>query len=343
MAVVAAAAIVAAVAAGAVAVRRAQRVHVLPGTSDAASSAVALASTDATGAALVGRIEVPRVTGMLLADAQSLLAAGSLTVSTVPSPAGETTPGVVLSQDPAPGTVVDTGSTVTLWFASDGSADPASSPNDPDAARRRYVVCIDPGHQARPNPAPEPIGPGAKQTAPKVAPGTVGVVTGQSEAEVALQVALALKQELEARGVAVVLTRTTNAVDISNAERAQVANDAGADLYVRIHAEADTNGDVSGIRTLFPGGNQWVAGIVGESKRAAEAVQRSVVSVTGAADRGIEARGDLAGFNWCRVPAVLVQCGYLSNPVEDRRLATAAYRARLARAIAAGVLEYLED
>lgn len=341
--VVAAIALVAAVAVGAAAARRAQRVHVAEGASHADGNAVALSASEATGAALVGRIEVPRVTGMQLSDAEDLLAAGSLAVRAVPSPAGETTPGVVLSQEPAAGTVVDTGTTVTLWFASDAQGAVTQRANDPDAPGGRFVVCVDPGHQERANPDPEPIGPGAKDTVPKVTEGARGVVTRQTEAEVALQVALALKRELEALGVTVVLTRTTNAVDISNAERARIANGAGADLYVRLHAEADTNGDVSGIRTLYPEGNEWVAGIAAASKRAAEAVHRAVVRGTGASDRGIEPRSDLAGFNWSRVPVVLVQCGYLSNPVEDRKLATAAYRSTLARSIATGVLQYLED
>lgn len=317
--------------------------HVAVGAGDDGDGVVALAATEPTGGPAVGRIEVPRLTGMDLAAAKGLLAAGGLAIDAVPSPAGESTPGVVLSQEPAAGEVVDRGTTVTVWFASDSLTQAATRPGDPEARRARYVVCIDPGHQERPNLEPEPIGPGAKETGPKVAAGTVGVVTQQTEAALALEIALELKRELEARGVAVVLTRTTNAVDISNAERAAIANEAGADLYVRIHAEADTNGDVSGIRTLYPAGNAWVAGISAASRRAAVAVQRSVVSATGAADHGIEPRADLAGFNWSRVPTVLVQCGYLSNPVEDRKLATPEYRAALARGVAAGVVQYLEE
>lgn len=317
--------------------------HVAVRAGEGVDGALALAAAEPTGGPAVGRIEVPRVTGMDVAAAERLLAAGGLATDAVPSPAGETTPGVVLSQEPAAGEVVDRGTTVTVWFASDGRSRAATRASDPDARRVRHVVCIDPGHQERANLEPEPIGPGAKESGPKVAAGTIGVVTRQTEAALALEVALLVKRELEAHGVAVVMTRTTNAVDISNAERAAIANEAAADLYVRIHAEADTNGDVSGIRTLYPAGNAWVAGISASSKRAAEAVQRAVVNATRAADRGIEPRADLAGFNWCRVPAVLVQCGYLSNPVEDQKLATREYRAALARGIAAGVLQYLEE
>ena len=49
----------------------------------------------------------------------------------------------------------------------------------------------------------------------------------------------------------------------------------------------------------------------------------------------------MAGFNWSTVPALIVECGFMSNPVEDRLLASDAYQDRLADGIAAGVLEYL--
>jgi N-acetylmuramoyl-L-alanine amidase len=311
-----------------------------------ASADIALASesADASGGAPAERIEVPSVVGMTLEEARVLLGAGGLAVDAQASPAGETTPGIVLDQEPVPGTIVGRDATVKVWYASTGAALHASDRNDPDATRAtRFVVCIDPGHQEKPDLAQEPIGPGAKQTAPKCAAAANGVVTGQSEAELVLAIAFETKRVLEARGVRVVLTRTTNAVDISNAERARIANECGADLYVRIHAGVDTNGDVRGVRTLYPGDNQWVAPISSPSRAAAQAMQRAVVTATGARDLGTASRNDLAGLNWSEVPVVLVECGFLSNPVEDQRLATQAHRAALARGIAAGVLQYLAD
>lgn len=304
--------------------------------------ASAVESKESSATAMTGLIEVPDVVGMTVDEARALLAVGGLTVKALASPAGETTPGVVLDQDPDAGTVVTRETTVSVWYASSG-ATVAGSANDPDSPRRgRFVVCIDPGHQAKADLRPEPIGPGARQTAPRCASGARGVVTGQTEAEFALAIALAVKRELEAHGVEVVLTRTTDAVNISNAERARVANESGADLFVRIHAGADTNGDVRGVRTLYPAGNEWVTGIGERSRSAAMYVQRSVVDVSGARDLGVAARSDLAGFNWSTVPAILVECGFLTNPVEDKLLATPSYRADIARGIAAGALQYLE-
>ena len=137
------------------------------------------------------------------------------------------------------------------------------------------------------------------------------------------------------------MTRTTAAVDISNAQRAQVANDSGADLFLRVHADSNTNADVSGISTLYPAGNDWVAPIREESLRAAGIVHGQMIASTGANDRGINARADLSGFNWATVPSVLVETGFLSNPAEDKLLASEAYQDKLADGITRGVLEYL--
>lgn len=219
--------------------------------------------------------------------------------------------------------------------------DPPSTPDEPTASTE-FVVCIDPGHQAKANLSGEPIGPGASETKPKVTGGATGTVTGQPEHELVLAVSLLLKERLEAAGVKVVMTRTEANVDIANSQRAAVANEAKADLFVRVHADGSTDANVRGISTLYPAGNEWVKPIASESKEAAATIHRALLEVTKASDRGVIERSDLSGFNWCTVPTVLLECGFLSNAEEDRLLATSAYRAKLADGIAQGVLTYLE-
>jgi N-acetylmuramoyl-L-alanine amidase len=75
--------------------------------------------------------------------------------------------------------------------------------------------------------------------------------------------------------------------------------------------------------------------------RAGRALQKAVVRSTGAADRGLVQRSDLTGFNWADVPAVLVEAGFLSNPTEQRRLQTSAYRQRVALGLARGVAAFV--
>ena len=99
----------------------------------------------------------------------------------------------------------------------------------------KYTIVIDAGHQTHGNSKLEPIGPGAKQKKPKVSQGTQGVSSKVPEYKVNLQVALKLQKVLEDKGYKVVMVRTTNDVDISNAERAAIANKYDADAFIRIH------------------------------------------------------------------------------------------------------------
>ena len=93
---------------------------------------------------------------------------------------------------------------------------------------------------------------------------------------------------------------------------------------------------------MFPATNQWTKPIAGASRKAAALIQQHVVSDTGVQDDGSASRSDVAGFNWSTVPAVLVQAGYQSNPVEDRLLASPHYQDELAKGMAEGVLAYLD-
>lgn len=293
-------------------------------------------STATVGAANAVPVEVPTLTGLPIEEAAILVKAAGLGLTRVGTPPGESPTGTVLAQHPEAGVRVDPGTVVELVWA------------DPDAAaasvarqRGGPVVCLDPGHQAAANMDPEPIGPGASETKEKVTAGVTGVRSGTPEHEIVLAIALKVKRRLEDAGVGVVMTRSTANVDISNAARAQVANEAGADLFVRIHAEGSTNAGHHGISTLYPAGNDWVAPIAEQSLRAAALVHRETIRATGANDRSIICRADVAGFNWATVPSVLVETGFLTNPAEDKMLNDPAYQDTLADGIARGVLTYL--
>jgi N-acetylmuramoyl-L-alanine amidase len=106
---------------------------------------------------------------------------------------------------------------------------------------------------------------------------------------------------------------------------------------VRIHADGSTEAGQHGVKTLLPALRRgWTDDIYARSVDAARKVQAAVVRSTGAADLGLFPRSDLTGFNWANVPAILVETGYMTNPVEGRRLRTRAYQLRVARGIAAG-------
>ena len=211
-----------------------------------------------------------------------------------------------------------------------------------DAARAPVVV-VDPGHDLRGNPATEPIGPGSSKQKIKDGGGTHGVVSGLTEAELNLRVALRLRALLEQAGVRVVMTRRKTAqTSMGNIARARIANEARANLFLRIHADGSTDRSVRGTHTLYPAFRRgWTDDVYATSRRAARIVQAETRSALGFPDRGLQERSDFTGFNWSDVPVILVEMGFMTNPAEDRLLATEAYQRRAAIGLCRGTLRFL--
>jgi N-acetylmuramoyl-L-alanine amidase len=204
------------------------------------------------------------------------------------------------------------------------------------------LICLDPGHGTPPavGRQTEPIGPGSKVLKIKDGGGAAG------EAAVALAIAKRARALLLARGYRVAMTRTGPTIHLGdgngNIARARFCNRRHAALMVRIHADGSGNTSLHGVSTLVPAWHRgWTDDIYAPSLRAGRALQRAVVSATGAADRGLVQRADLTGFNWADVPAVLVEAGFLSNPAERRLLQTGAYQQRVARGLTAGVAAFI--
>jgi N-acetylmuramoyl-L-alanine amidase len=204
------------------------------------------------------------------------------------------------------------------------------------------LVVIDPGHQDHANTAQEAIGPGATETKMKVTGGTAGVATGIAEYQLTLTVSQQLKTELEARGYQVLLTRETNDVDLSNQERAAIANEAGADVFLRIHANGSEDSSVQGAMTLCPTAeNPYPVGaLYAQCRTLAETVLEGLTAATGAQAQSIWETDTMSGINWCQVPVTIVEMGYMSNPDEDRNLNDPDYQAKLVIGIANGVDQY---
>ncbi len=205
------------------------------------------------------------------------------------------------------------------------------------------VVMIDPGHQLYANNALEPVGPGSTTLKAKVSGGTASVNTGSPESALVLNVGLKLRDSLQSHGLDVLMTRETQSVDVSNAQRAQMANSAAADLFVRVHADGSTDPSVNGILMLYPATTAgWTDDIAPASLRGATIAQQELVKATGAKNRGLSARSDLAGFNWSDVPTFLAEIGLMTNPTEDALLATDAYQNKLVSGLTKGILCFLE-
>jgi len=176
------------------------------------------------------------------------------------------------------------------------------------------------------------------------------------EKTLTLDLARRLKPLLEAAGFRVLLTRTTDRA-LALDERCEYAAKQAADLLVSLHF--NSGGSAQGIETFCatPAAavstsasfHSWARARKEEATRGnkfdtqnvflAHCIQRSLIGQTGAIDRGVRrARFVLVRDAPC--PAVLVEAGFLSNDGEEKKVLQPEYRDRLAKAIAAGIVEY---
>jgi len=202
------------------------------------------------------------------------------------------------------------------------------------------LICLDPGHGTPPaiGRQTEPIGPGSRKRKIKDGGGSPG------EAEVALAIAKKTRSLLLARGYRVAMTRTGPTFSYGNGgniARAQFCNRRHAALMLRIHADGSTDTSQHGASTLYPALHRgWTDDIYDSSLRAARLVQRATVAATRAHDLGLVRRGDLTGFNWSNVPAILVESGFMTNSAERRLLQLSTYQWKVARGFSAGVAAF---
>ena len=203
-------------------------------------------------------------------------------------------------------------------------------------------IVIDPGHQRRGNNDLEPVGPGASEKKKKVSYGTSGKWSGLGEYELNLMVSMKLRDALIEKGYNIVMIRETHEVDISNAERAAIANEIKADVFIRVHADGSDNTSASGMMTISPTKkNPYCGDIYEECYRLASCVLTHMQKETGAKNRGVWETDTMSGINWSSVPVTIVEMGFMTNEQEDLLLATEEYQNKLVKGMVDGIAEYL--
>ncbi|RDY27384.1 N-acetylmuramoyl-L-alanine amidase [Romboutsia weinsteinii] len=185
---------------------------------------------------------------------------------------------------------------------------------------KKFTILVDPGHGGN----------------------DVGTISSNKakesyEKDITLQIGKNIASRLSKyNDIQVMITRTEDKY-VGLAERVQMANGQNVDLTVSIHLNGESGGNTAnGLETYYR------KGATDTSKELAQAVQSSIVSYIGVRDRGIREE-NFEVLKTTAMPTILVECGFLTNPEEEKKLKDSAYQDQMSEAIVQGVLSYLDN
>jgi N-acetylmuramoyl-L-alanine amidase len=223
--------------------------------------------------------------------------------------------------------------------SSDDTSEDTASTSNVGAGK---IIVIDAGHQQTADTETEPVGPAATEEKAKATVGNTGVSTGVAEYELNLEIAQKLSDELTGRGYTVKMIRTSNDVNISNATRAEYANNLMADAVIKIHSNGSTDDTATGVMTVCQTSeNPYNAGIYSDCKDLATDVLAGMLATTGAESDGIWETDSMSGINWSTVPVTIVEVGYITTASEEQLLVTDDYQTKIVKGIADGVDKFI--
>ncbi len=159
------------------------------------------------------------------------------------------------------------------------------------------------------------------------------------EKALALQTATLVKEYLHKKGYRVILTRSRD-VFLPLSKRATIANDTKSKLFVSIHFNSFRGPKPHGIEIYYYNkGTKWRQNA---SKKLAQIILNGMVAATEARNRGIK-QGNFHVIRETKMPAILIEGGFMTNPGEHAKLKTHAYLDKMALAIANGIDKYLRS
>lgn len=206
----------------------------------------------------------------------------------------------------------------------------------------KKIVVIDPGHSSNGNKGTEKQSPDSDVMKIKDPGGAQGISTNVPEYVVNMKVALKLKNLLEQNNITVVMTKTKDSESPGNIERAEIGNSISADLCIRIHCDSSESKNIKGASMLIPAPIGYAKGISEISKKYGQIILNDLVVAAGMNNKGVVERNDLTGFNWSKVPVVLIEMGFMSNQDEDKLLNDDNYQNKLAKGLCNGIIESLK-
>lgn len=169
-------------------------------------------------------------------------------------------------------------------------------------------------------------------------PGTIGF-SGSYEKDINLVIARKLKEKLDLNGYKVILTRDSDEY-VDNMLRAKVANKKRARVFISIHANAmENNNSTNGVQVLYYPNRESTIGDLNNNDFA-RIIMDSLLNGTSAVDKGIVEREELIVLNQTKMPAVIVETGFLSNQKEEKLLLTDEYQNKIVDSIVKGLEIY---
>ncbi|PKQ27477.1 MAG: hypothetical protein CVT63_07785 [Candidatus Anoxymicrobium japonicum] len=258
--------------------------------------------------------------------------------------------GIVLAQKPGAMRTVKKGASVKMTVSKGPRPEEGLAPGEnvseqpketPAGPYSGTCICVDAGNQLSPG-EDEWSDPGmTRKNSPEDQ--IRGVTSSNPEYSINLDIAMKLKNLLEKDGMKVVMTRESNDVELSNVNRAEIANNARADLFLRIHCGSSTDSSRQGVETLYPDRNNWTQSFYEKSKAAALFIQAELLKTCGAEDLGAVVNHDLSAFNWSKTPVAQAEPGLLSNPRDDSLLSQDDFRWKVAWGLRNGIVKYLAN
>lgn len=169
-------------------------------------------------------------------------------------------------------------------------------------------------------------------------PGTIGF-SGNYEKDINLDISKKLKEKLKSNGYKVILTRDNDEY-VDNLLRAKLANKKRARVFISIHGNAmENNSSTNGVQVLFYPNRESTIGDLNNNELA-QIMMNSLINGTGANDKGIIEREDLIVLNQTKMPAIIIECAFLSNENEEKLLLTDDYQDKIVDSIIDGLEEY---
>ena len=208
--------------------------------------------------------------------------------------------------------------------------------------KKQRTIFVAAGHQRRGISSREKLGPGTSQKKAKLTSGTQGVRTHIPEYKTNLAIAKAVRKELKRRGYKVIMLRTTNKCPLSNGQRTRKANRSGADLHICIHCNAAGSSATGPLVCVPKNGRYMGKSLCKKSRRLGKLLLSSTAKAVKKKSHGTISSNYYTTINWAKIPTVILECGFMSNPREDRQLNSKSYQKKLAKGISNGVDRYFK-